>query len=425
MKNKQNLLNKETTQKQNRIWVRISSACNNSCIFCLDIHAHEGTFVDYESVRKQIEEWYKKWYENRIILSWGEASINPEFPEYIQYAKKVWYDRVQTVTNGNMFVSEQFCKNVFKSWLEEVTFSFHWHNAILHDYLVNTKWAFKKSLKWLIYVKKYFPHIIVNIDIVVNKINVKYLPDIVTFFRRLGVEEYDILQIIPFGKGFSQHKDQLFYNVWDYSKELKRTWELWKKPWMNMWTNRFPAEAFEWYEDLIQDPRKIRSEVWWEAEQMFTKFISSKWINKPKCFWEACNVCFLRQYCHGFLEKIEEKKLAINENYFILKGEEFPSTIYNKYGESSESFQKFLSDKLSQKKKLINVPKCLWGEWVYEFYNDSNPTYELKHYTDTYIKNLYKKKSLRCTGCKYNDECEGIWINFIRSYWFKILQPVK
>jgi hypothetical protein len=28
-----------------------------------------------------------------------------------------------------------------------------------------------------------------------------------------------------------------------------------------MWTNRFPAEAFEGFEDLIQDPRKIKSEV--------------------------------------------------------------------------------------------------------------------------------------------------------------------
>jgi hypothetical protein len=28
-----------------------------------------------------------------------------------------------------------------------------------------------------------------------------------------------------------------------------------------MWTNRFPPEAFEGYEDLIQDPEKIKSEV--------------------------------------------------------------------------------------------------------------------------------------------------------------------
>jgi tRNA A37 methylthiotransferase MiaB len=40
MDNKQNLLLKEKTTKQNRIWVRIASACNNNCIFCLDSDSH-------------------------------------------------------------------------------------------------------------------------------------------------------------------------------------------------------------------------------------------------------------------------------------------------------------------------------------------------------------------------------------------------
>jgi hypothetical protein len=53
----------------------------------------------------------------------------------------------------------------------------------------------------------------------------------------------------------------LFYNVADYQKELQETWELSKVPGMYMWTNRFYAEAFEGYEDLIQDPRKIKSET--------------------------------------------------------------------------------------------------------------------------------------------------------------------
>jgi hypothetical protein len=62
---------------------------------------------------------------------------------------------------------------------------------------------------------------------------------------RLGVYEFDILQIIPFGRGFLRYKDMLFYNVADYQKELQETWELSKVPGMYMWTNRFYAEAFE------------------------------------------------------------------------------------------------------------------------------------------------------------------------------------
>ena len=425
MDNKQNLLDKEKTQKENRIWVRISSACNNKCIFCLDIHSQEWKFEDEKIVKNKIKNSYKKWYDNRIIISGWEASINPKFPEYIKYAKGIWYSRVQTVTNWNMFASEIFCKKVFESWLEEVTFSFHWHNSLLHDYLVATPNAFKKSLKWLIYIKKYFPKIIINIDIVVNKINVKFLPDIVKFFMKLGIYEYDILQIIPFWKWFREYKKHLFYNIWNYKEVLKKTWELSKIPWMNIWTNRFPAEVFEWYEDLIQDPRKIHSEVLWEVTEMFKNFISSKSEKKPKCFWERCNYCFLKQYCHWFIDNINKQKLKFeNKKVFILKWESFPSDIYKKYWENKNDFISFLKKKKIENYELINIPKCLDWEWIYEYYNDLKPEFTLNDYTDKYIDNFYRKKSLRCTKCKYNKKCEWLGVNFIRSYWFEILKPI-
>jgi MoaA/NifB/PqqE/SkfB family radical SAM enzyme len=424
MTNKTNLLDKEKTQKENRIWVRIASSCNNKCVFCLDSDAHNWTFVDNDVVKKQIKEWFKEWYINRVIISWWEASIDPKFSEYIKYAKDIGYDRVQTVTNWNMFAIESFCKKVFDAWLEEVTFSFHGHNAKLHDYLVDTKWAFMKSLKWLIYIKKYYPNIIINIDIVVNKINVDYLPDIVKFFMKLWVYEYDVLQIIPFWRWFSEYKDKLFYNISEHKDKLTETWKLSKINWMYMWTNRFPAEAFEWYEDLIQDPRKIKSEVMWEWIAMFKKFIESKWINKTECYWEACNVCFLNQYCHGFLSSIDEPKLNFKdkEKFYTLKWEEFPSSIYKKYWENKELFFEYLNNKIKDWYKLINVPKCLWWEWIYEKFNDTNLDYELWNYTKEYINNLYRKKSLRCIDCKHNNECDWIHINFIRSYWFNILK---
>ena len=425
MPNKQNLISKEKTQKQNRIWVRIASACNNKCIFCLDSDAQNWTFPNEDLVKKQIKDWFRPWYDNRVIISGGEASINPKFPDYIKYAKEIWYNRVQTVTNWNMFANPNFCKKVFDAGLEEVTFSFHWHNSKLHDYLVATPWAFKKSLKWLIYIKKNFPEIIINIDIVVNKINVKYLPDIVKFFIKLWVYEYDILQIIPFGRWFSENKEKLFYDIWKYQDKLKETWKLSRIPWMYMWTNRFPAEAFEWYEDLIQDPRKIKSEVMWEGIWMFSKFIESKWKIKPECYWEACEYCFINQYCHNFIKNSPPSKGELEGGIFILNWEEFPSQIYEKFWENKEDFIKFLKEKKQEWYKLINVPKCLGWEWVYQTYNDLNPEYKIEDYTKKYILNLYRKKSLRCSSCKYNKECEWIWINFIRSYWFSILKPIK
>lgn len=424
MENKNNLLSKEKTQKQNRIWVRISAACNNKCIFCLDSDAQNWKLIDEDIVKKQIKEWYKPWYDNRIIISWGEASINPKFPDYIKYARDIWYNRVQTVTNWNMFAFESFCKKVFDAWLQEVTFSFHWHNSLLHDYLVATPGAFRKSLKGLIFIKKHYPEIIINIDIVVNKVNVKYLPEIVKFFMKLGVLEFDILQIIPFWRGFSTYKDRLFYDIEENLSYLQETWKLSRTPWMYMWTNRFPVEAFEGYEDLIQDPRKIKSETMWESYEMFSPFISTKWNKKPECFWEACEYCFLNQYCHSFLKNINSQKITSKNNEEIISWEEFPSEVFKKYWETKEDFKKYLSQKIKEQKNLINIPKCLNWSWIFQTYNDLNPSYELGDYTKKYINELYRKKSVNCKKCIYNKECEWIHLNFIRSYWFDILSPI-
>jgi MoaA/NifB/PqqE/SkfB family radical SAM enzyme len=87
--NNNQFLSKERATKQNRIWIRISNTCNNKCIFCLDSLSHNNTFISEKEVKRKIELGYKKGCENRVILSGGEASINPLFPEYIKYAKNI------------------------------------------------------------------------------------------------------------------------------------------------------------------------------------------------------------------------------------------------------------------------------------------------------------------------------------------------
>jgi hypothetical protein len=181
------------------------------------------------------------------------------------------------------------------------------------------------------------------------------------------------------------------------------------------------VEAFEGYEDLIQDPRKIKSEIMWEAYHMFEPFILSKGKQKPECYWAACDVCFQNDFCHSFIDNQNVPKIDNSSEYLIIWGEEFPSQVYEKYWEKSEDFTEFIK---KSEKKLINIPKCLWWEGIYETYNDLQKESSLEDYTYTYIQNLYRKKSLRCSGCKYNSECKWIHINFIRSYGFDILKPI-
>ncbi len=433
------LLSKEKTTRENRIWIRIIAACNVKCIFCLDSDAQNGTLIDDAKVRDEILRWYKVGVYNRIIISWWEASIHPRFAEYIRYAKDVGYDRVQTVTNGNMFARIEFCEKVFVAGLDEVTFSIHGHTAELHDYLTAAPGSYNRAIRGLINVRKYFPEKIINIDIVVNKLNVDYLPQMIRFFMKLWVYEFDILQIIPFWRGFQKYKNQLFYLIEEHLESLHATWRLSRIPWVHMWTNRFPVEAFEGYEDLIQDPRKIKSEVMGEAIEEFSLFIESHGIKKPHCYGEACDVCFLKQFCHDYIKHQGSPVLhwdthiyawwkdKISEKYIILRWEEFPSQVYEKFGETANDFiNNIRSLSLEAGQKLVNIPRCLREEnndWLYEWSNDIIKEKSISEYTKSYILGLYRKKSTRCKSCKFNNSCEGIHINFIRSYGFGILEP--
>jgi tRNA A37 methylthiotransferase MiaB len=51
---REKIIAKETTTKENRIWVRISAACNNKCVFCLDSEAQDGRLIPEDTVKTQI-----------------------------------------------------------------------------------------------------------------------------------------------------------------------------------------------------------------------------------------------------------------------------------------------------------------------------------------------------------------------------------
>ena len=59
MINQSNLIAKESTTKENRIWIRISAACNEKCLFCLDSQAQDGKLIDEEIVKKQIRDGFR------------------------------------------------------------------------------------------------------------------------------------------------------------------------------------------------------------------------------------------------------------------------------------------------------------------------------------------------------------------------------
>ncbi len=300
-------LTKEAAVKHSRHWVRLTRLCNQRCIFCLDAWNHNGTYVDSQQLYQYIELGARLGRE-RLILSGGEPSIHPDYIRFIRYGKKVGYDWVQTVTNGMMFAYPEFTRRALAAGLDEVTMSVHGHTPRIQDRLVGVKGAFDKAIQGIRNIRALSGgRTVINIDVVINKQNIRHLRDIVDFFRGMDIHEFDLLFLVPFGRGFSEYRRQLFFDLDDHHEDLQRALEPSREHGVYIWTNRLPPEHLEGYEDLIQAPHKLHSEVQGGLHN-FEGFM--KLGAPPDCHGERCDHCFLKGLCHDHMFDYAERLAA-------------------------------------------------------------------------------------------------------------------
>lgn len=294
---------REGAAHEKRNWVRLTYDCNNHCLFCLDLHAHDGTMRGNMDIKVQIIEGRKKGAD-RLILSGGEPTMHPNFLDFVRLGKRAGYPKVQTVTNGRMFAYPDFLAKAADNGLDEITFSLHGHTAALHDGLVATPGAFAEEVKAL-HAAVASQRFIVNIDIVITKRNVQHLPEMLETFIGWGVKEFDLLHIIPFGAAWGRARDHLFYDLAGNEEPLRRALEYSRRPDVHIWLNRFPPPHTEGFEDLIQDPYKMNDEVRGRLEE-FDRYLSVG--QKLSCRQpERCKYCYLEQLCDTLDETLERR----------------------------------------------------------------------------------------------------------------------
>ena len=289
------LVEHEDAAHEKRNWVRLSYDCNNHCIFCLDSQAHDGTMRATDAIKVQIIEGRRRGAE-RLILSGGEPTMHPNFLDFVRLGRRAGYRKVQTVTNGRMFAYPEFLARAADYGLHEITFSLHGHHAKLHDALVGTPGAFAEETAGLRAALD-SGRFIVNVDIVINKMNVKHLADMLETFIGWGVKEFDLLQVIPFGGAWGSAREHLFYDLEGNLEHLQRAFAFSRRPDVHIWLNRFPAPFAEGFEELVQDPYKLHDEVRGRREE-FDRLVA--FGQKLDCREpERCRRCYLEKLCDG------------------------------------------------------------------------------------------------------------------------------
>ena len=287
------LVEHEEAAHDQRNWVRLTYRCNDRCVFCLDAHTHDGTDREREAIKAQILDGRAKG-ATRLILSGGEPTIHPDFVAFIKLGRAAGYRKIQTVTNGRMFAYPEFLRRCLDAGLSEITFSIHGSNARIHDALVGTRGAFEQEVQGLRNALA-DGRPIVNIDVCVSRGNVKDLPRILETFTAMGVREYDLLHVIPFGRAYTEGKETLFYELEAMRPYLLEAFAWSRKPDMHVWLNRFPPQHLEGYEDLIQDPYKLGDEVRGRKEEY--ALLLDEGVPLDCRSPDRCRHCYLEPLC--------------------------------------------------------------------------------------------------------------------------------
>ncbi len=287
------IVSHEDAAHEKRNWVRLTFECNNRCTFCLDSNTHNGEMRDKNEVRDQIVDGRTKG-ATRLILSGGEPTIHPQYVDFIKLGRMAGYRKIQTVTNGRLFGYDFFLRKCLDAGLSEITFSLHGPNAKIHDALVGVPGAFEQESKGL---KNALAdgRPIVNVDIVVNKGNVKVLPQMLELFTSWGVKEFDLLQVVPFGRAFTEGRESLFYDLEEMRPYLLQAFEYSKRPDLHIWLNRFPPQHLEGFEHLIQDPYKLNDEVRGRKEEFAG--LLEQGVDLDCRDPARCKYCYLERLC--------------------------------------------------------------------------------------------------------------------------------
>jgi MoaA/NifB/PqqE/SkfB family radical SAM enzyme len=454
-------IHREQAAWEKRHWVRLTLACNNRCLFCLDSGLHTGQMLDLDDLREDLRRGIAGGAE-RLILSGGEPTIHPNYLDLIGFGRELGYKWIQTVTNGRMFAYRKFAHQAVRAGLNEATFSMHGHNPALHDRLVGVEGAFRQSLQGMENLMA--EGAVVNVDVVVNAINLEVLPDILDFYMERGITEFDLLWPVPFGRAW-ENRAEIIHRPDSPAPQLREAVNRARSRGAVVWTNRLPPSLLEGLEDLIQDPHKLHDEVKGRRHELELSMSSGH--DLPCKDPRRCPLCFLAGFCTE-LERLQDKGTSFppasrkasgdprklddllkqpgGDIEVILNRDSAQWLLENAAavrGQASRvvfSLETFLSLSDAEKRgvnpvealetmsgttvRILNLPTCVLpdAEVVVE---DARPGSDaLSDLVDHYILHGYRVFSLRCRGCAHREGCPGLPINHVRRFGFKLANPM-
>ncbi len=198
--------------------LRISTACQNNCVFCTDM-PHHLRFVPSDEIRDRIRNLAK---EGVSVLSFTslEPTLRKDIVELVEFASKVAkIPEVRMVTNCARTHDLEFLESLIDAGLTRLTVSVHSNSNELETKITGNQNSFDEKLATLQNLK----HLRSNgkkveffTNTVIHKTNLANLADTARFLSKFEPDEMDFYFVYPHGAALAN-----FFEVVPRLTEMK------------------------------------------------------------------------------------------------------------------------------------------------------------------------------------------------------------
>jgi len=172
-------------------------ACNYNCVFCsIEPGKRKISKTTLEALA-DISRAQKEGFRT-IGFGGGEPTIRPDIIRLAAAAKASGFQTIRVQTNGIMLSYPGFAGRLAEAGANYFKFSIHGHSAEVHDRLTRVKGSFDRAVRGLRNARGAGAR--TSVDIVVNRLNYRFLPQYVEYFA-LGEGVSGIGLIYPIYEG--------------------------------------------------------------------------------------------------------------------------------------------------------------------------------------------------------------------------------
>lgn len=161
--------------------LKVGFSCNNYCIHCVNWDKQRYGNLTFEEIKREVDFYVDKNPEpvERIIITGGEPTIRPDIIDIVRYCKDKGIKEIHFQTNARKMEDEELVKKLVEAGLTNALVAVHGHTAELHDSRSRRPGSFKQTIKAMENLFKY--NVKVATNTVISLVNLKYLPEIISF----------------------------------------------------------------------------------------------------------------------------------------------------------------------------------------------------------------------------------------------------